>query len=237
MRPVAVLRDGAAVFGNTVPRSQPDAPDKSSSVAGPRDRLPQTAHASSRGRFRERSRPKSPCGARRLLCAGTHRNPNPRADLRAPGPPPPPPATNHNSIGETGFEPATARPPAGCATRLRHSPWPGPILGPGGSRRLGPSAPGPAEVRPKQPRACFAVGDDLLLRRCGRCNRRKPLDQFAWRRKARDQRDSYCRPCRADRPWPAILAEIDKCEVVCANCHRRRTTREGGFARAAVAQR
>jgi hypothetical protein len=27
-----------------------------------------------------------------------------------------------SSIGETGFEPATARPPAGCATRLRHSP-------------------------------------------------------------------------------------------------------------------
>src|SRR5688572_33162653 len=26
-------------------------------------------------------------------------------------------------IGETGFEPATARPPAGCATGLRHSPW------------------------------------------------------------------------------------------------------------------
>ena len=31
-------------------------------------------------------------------------------------------------VGETGFEPATARPPAGCATRLRHSPWPVPIL-------------------------------------------------------------------------------------------------------------
>ena len=39
-----------------------------------------------------------------------------------------PPASNHNSIGETGFEPATARPPAGCATRLRHSPWCSSIL-------------------------------------------------------------------------------------------------------------
>src|SRR4051812_36753513 len=27
-----------------------------------------------------------------------------------------------SQVGETGFEPATARPPAGCATRLRHSP-------------------------------------------------------------------------------------------------------------------
>lgn len=31
------------------------------------------------------------------------------------------------------------------------------------------------------------------------------------------------------RSWAAILAEIAKCDVVCANCHRRRGSRRGGF--------
>jgi hypothetical protein len=38
-----------------------------------------------------------------------------------------------------------------------------------------------------------------------------------------------------DRNWAAILAEIEKCEVVCANCHRRRTARRGDFMRLFVA--
>ena len=40
-----------------------------------------------------------------------------------------------------------------------------------------------------------------------------------------------------DRSWQSVLDEIAKCEVVCANCHRRRTAKRGGFTRAAVAQR
>jgi hypothetical protein len=33
------------------------------------------------------------------------------------------------------------------------------------------------------------------------------------------------------RKWQAVINEIAKCEVVCANCHRRRTALRGDFAR------
>jgi hypothetical protein len=39
-----------------------------------------------------------------------------------------------------------------------------------------------------------------------------------------------------DRSWQSILDEIEKCDVVCANCHRRRTARRGGFARLLAAE-
>jgi hypothetical protein len=38
------------------------------------------------------------------------------------------------------------------------------------------------------------------------------------------------------RPWSVILDEIAKCEVVCANCHRRRTARRAGSYRYRDAQ-
>ena len=31
------------------------------------------------------------------------------------------------------------------------------------------------------------------------------------------------------RSWESILGEIKKCEVVCANCHRKRTIKQFGF--------
>jgi hypothetical protein len=145
-------------------------------------------------------------------------------------------------------------------------------------------------------------GEDF--RKCYRCGARKAVDEFAWRRKARGQRDSFCRPCRSaygkehyaanrqryidrarvltqrlvlkrtgylieyfvahpcvdcgemdpivlefdhlrdkrfeisaairGRNWQTILDEIEKCEVVCANCHRRRTARRAGTVRAVL---
>jgi hypothetical protein len=150
-----------------------------------------------------------------------------------------------------------------------------------------------------------SMSDEAKLCKCYRCGEFKPTDDFAWRRKAEGQRDSFCRPCRSAynrehyeanrqryidqariskqklqlerttylirffdthpcidcgeqdpvvlefdhlrdksfaigqaltrKSWQSI-DEIEKCEVVCANCHRRRTAERRGSLRAMLTQ-
>jgi hypothetical protein len=76
--------------------------------------------------------------------------------------------------------------------------------------------------------------DFLLERPCVDCGERDVLvlefDHLA------DKEFTIARGFR-EKSWPEILTEIQKCDVVCSNCHRRRTLKRGGFARLIAAQR
>jgi hypothetical protein len=82
-------------------------------------------------------------------------------------------------------------------------------------------------------RADYIV-DFLSRRSCADCGEFDPrvleFDHL------RDKKFDITRGLR-QRPWAALLDEIAKCDVVCANCHRRRTALRAGTARLAALQR
>ncbi len=73
------------------------------------------------------------------------------------------------SVGATGFEPATARPPAECATRLRHAPAPGKS-----TRRC---------HRSTMRTSVRKMTEAPLHFRCSRCGELKLAEHYLWHRK------------------------------------------------------
>ena len=142
---------------------------------------------------------------------------------------------------------------------------------------------------------CYSLNMDIKF--CSECKTQKPVDEFSWRRKAKKQRQSYCKLCMKVRnavyyvndpkkyrdsmlrlrtrnqdfilkflvnnhcvdcgeadalvlefdhvrgtkvdgvstmvrkpvSLDVLKLEIAKCEVRCANCHRRKTAKQLGF--------
>ncbi len=50
----------------------------------------------------------------------------------------------------------------------------------------------------------------------------------------RDKDLSISQMMAKGRSWVSILIEIEKCEVVCANCHKRRTAKRGNWLKMGV---
>ena len=70
-----------------------------------------------------------------------------------------------------------------------------------------------------------ALLDYFAAHTCVDCGEADPvvLDFDHLRDKAFDVSAAY-----THKPWATVLEEIEKCEVVCSNCHRRRTAQRIG---------
>ena len=44
-----------------------------------------------------------------------------------------------------------------------------------------------------------------------------------------EKRDAISNMVNRGYSWKSILIEIDKCDIRCANCHRRRTAKQFGW--------
>lgn len=70
----------------------------------------------------------------------------------------------------------------------------------------------------------------LLDHPCVDCSETDPLVLDFDHREPSKKSNEVSRMVRS-RPWHSILEEIDKCDVRCANCHRRKTARQFGWSK------
>jgi hypothetical protein len=69
----------------------------------------------------------------------------------------------------------------------------------------------------------------LSMRACISCGIRDIAVLEFDHRDAKSKRSTVSRLIGQAISWRTILAEIEKCDVMCANCHRRRTARQFGW--------
>ena len=75
----------------------------------------------------------------------------------------------------------------------------------------------------------------LLDHPCVDCGERDPLVLEFDHRDAELKRMEVSELIRHSAGWGSIAAEIAKCDVRCANCHRRRTAQQRGYRKIALA--
>lgn len=64
---------------------------------------------------------------------------------------------------------------------------------------------------------------------CTDCGNRFPSVCMDFDHVRDDKQFSIGTAVMSERKWETVLAEIDKCEVVCSNCHRIRTAQRAGW--------
>ncbi len=85
------------------------------------------------------------------------------------------------------------------------------------------------EQRNKLARKILEFLDDKACLDCGESD---PVVLDFDHREPADKRETISHMCHACYSWEAILTEISKCDIRCANCHRRRTSFQFNWRRA-----
>jgi len=80
------------------------------------------------------------------------------------------------------------------------------------------------------------VYDYLISHPCIDCGERDPIVLEFDHKDGRDKTLAVCLLVTRNCSWARIYAEIQKCEVRCANCHRRKTASNMGYKRLAFAR-
>ena len=69
----------------------------------------------------------------------------------------------------------------------------------------------------------------LSLKKCADCGEKDPIVLEFDHRIPSDKFKQVSRMLSGHYSWNTILKEIEKCDIRCANCHRRKTHKDGNF--------